>query len=234
MRIKSIFGLILSAALLSACTHADVQGYKNRVGEMRAPKMYAGQNSSNLLKPADVGGWHYVSDYDSEPNALSLQPQDTGESVIVDPESSPEYTDLQPVEPQLDVAVNDYGRMVQQLFFAHGSSRIGKADRKSISKIVLDFKAAGSKTPALTLVGRASARVDGVTDPLQRRQINLEMSNKRAVAVANAFKKAGAAPTWIETVSVGDQDAVLGATPEQEAKDRRVDIYVNDKMSGKQ
>jgi outer membrane protein OmpA-like peptidoglycan-associated protein len=223
----------LAMTMVSGC--ASKEGQKVMPWNAAAmPKGYSGQNSSNLLKPADVGGWHYVSNYDADANALSLQPQDTGESVIVDPQASPEYTDMQPIEPQLDLATSDYGRIVQQLFFAHGSARIGQSDRKAISKIVLDFKAAGSTTPALTLVGRASARVDGVTDPLRRRQINLEMSNKRAVAVANAFKKAGVAPTWIETVSVGDQDAVLGATPEQEAKDRRVDIYVNDKMSGKQ
>lgn len=218
---------VASLIILTGCTNAQGQ----RVMFWNAkdmPRYYAGQNKHNLLKPATVPEqqWNYIGNDQAAP-AL-----EEDNSVEVNPDTVPEYADMQPVDTtgldvqKVDVTMDAYGELVNQIFFAHGSARVSPGDKVAIQQIANGLKTSGSVSPALTLVGHASARVDGVMDPLRRRMINIEMAQKRAVSIATAFKKAGIAPTWIETISKGDEQAVAGASVAQEAKERRVDIFV--------
>jgi outer membrane protein OmpA-like peptidoglycan-associated protein len=241
MRFHTILAFGLSVVMLSACANPIANNEMPWTKISNAlPRGYAGQNKHNLLKPSRVPeGWNYLDTYDEAP-AVVLVDQAPGENdgVLVNPDTVPEYTNVEAVDStgldmtNIDVAMDEYGQMVHQFFFDHGSARISKGDRVAVDALVANFKAGGVKNPSLLLIGHASARVDGVMEPMRRRMINMEMAKKRAVAIATAFKKAGVAPTWIETISRGDEGAVEGASAAQEAKERRVDIFVKESAPG--
>ncbi len=241
MRFHTVLVFGLAAMMLSACANpiANNQMPWSKIQDAM-PRGYSGQNKHNLLKPSRVPeGWNYLDTYDEAPSVV-LVDQAPGENdgVLVNPDTVPEYTNVERVDSNgidmtnIDVAMDEYGQMVHQFFFDHGSSRISKGDRVAIGGVVSSLKAGGNKNPSLLLIGHASARVDGVMEPRRRRMINMEMAQKRAVAIATAFKKAGIAPTWIETISRGDEGATEGASAEQEARERRVDIFIKESAPG--
>lgn len=113
-----------------------------------------------------------------------------------------------------------YGQMIEKFYFAHGSSSLTPKNMKKLNTAAKEIKSEDEKVN-LTVVGHASKRVDGVSDPVRRQMINLEMAQKRANAVVSALKKSGVKPSWIETVSKGDEMATGN-----ESTDRRVDLYM--------
>lgn len=122
-----------------------------------------------------------------------------------------------------------YGEMVEQLFFDHGSSRIGKIDRKSLKELAASLATTGG-TYDLTVIGHASQRVDGVTDPLRKKMINFEMALKRATAVAAELRKAGVKHGWVKSMSKGDEAPnPAPGDKDQESADRRVEVYMDNK-----
>lgn len=127
------------------------------------------------------------------------------------------------------VAFNDYGQLVQQIYFAHGSATLGKADVKNLQQLAQGIKRTADDV-SVTVVGHASKRVDGVTDPIRKKMINFEMAQKRANAVTRELKKSGVNPAWVRTVSQGD-DAPNPApgTRSQEDADRRAEVYMDSK-----
>ena len=117
-----------------------------------------------------------------------------------------------------------YGNMQQRIYFGHGSATVNAADRTRLNGW------AGGITGdnvAITVVGHASKRVDGVTDPVTRKMINLKMAQKRANAVTAELKKAGVNPGWVQTVSKGEEEpAQVLDGKRQEDADRRAEIFV--------
>ncbi len=119
------------------------------------------------------------------------------------------------------------GDMVEQIFFDHGSSRIGKIDRNNLRELAESLAAKGG-TYDLTVVGHASQRVDGVTDPLRKKMINFEMALKRATAVAAELRKAGVKHDWVKSMSKGEEEPNPAPGDKgQEAADRRAEVYMD-------
>lgn len=70
-------------------------------------------------------------------------------------------------------------------------------------------------------------RIEGFSDSIGSRQINIEISRRRAEAVAQGFIAAGFDPRNIERVAMGpERPAASNATREGRAKNRRVEIVV--------
>jgi outer membrane protein OmpA-like peptidoglycan-associated protein len=122
-----------------------------------------------------------------------------------------------------------YGRLEQKVFFGHGSAAVKKADKAKLHKLAAVQKKKAHNV-AVTVVGHASRRVDHVTDPVKKQMINLAMAQKRANAVTRELNLAGLKPGWVQALSKGDEEPNPdpGALP-QEAADRRVEIYLEDK-----
>lgn len=122
-----------------------------------------------------------------------------------------------------------YGQLVQVLYFQHGSSAISKADKAGLKQLASGVNRTVGDV-SVTVVGHASKRVDGVSDPIGKKMINFEMAQKRADAVTRELKKSGVNPSWVRTVSKGD-DAPNPApgTRTQEEADRRAEIFMDSK-----
>ena len=175
------------------------------------PTGYAGQNPHPPIlkpKPRDLV-WNEVGTYDSAPPPIGSE---QGNVTVYPVDGDSGY-------PQETVYV-DYGQLIQQLYFEHGSSLIGSADKSALVAFGKSIKNSQNNV-ALTVVGHASMRVDGVQDPVRRKTVNFEMAQKRANAVTMALRKAGVTPGWIEAISRGDDDATGNET-----SDRRADLYM--------
>jgi outer membrane protein OmpA-like peptidoglycan-associated protein len=122
-----------------------------------------------------------------------------------------------------------YGNLEAKVYFDHGSSAIRKTDKSKIRKVASKTKKKG-RDVSVTVVGHASRRVDRVKDPVRKKMINLAMAQKRANAVTKELHKAGLKPAWVQAVSRGDEEPNMspGSMP-QEAADRRVEIYMDEK-----
>lgn len=184
-------------------------------GEM--PTGYTGHNKNRpVLKPIyREQGWNQIENYQMP----------DGEAPVADPVS------VYPVDGYEDAtlySIGDYGQLVQQIYFLHGSSNLTAGERGTLRSLAQGISQNATANVAVTVVGHASKRVDGVSDPLRRKMINFEMAQKRANAVTNELNRAGLSPAWVQAVSKGDEEpnpAPGGRS--QEAADRRVDVYVN-------
>lgn len=121
------------------------------------------------------------------------------------------------------------GTLSQQIFFSYGSSSISRQDSRSIhdlAKSVVDTSAVYS----FNVVGHADKRVDHVKDAVRRKMINFAMAQQRADAVTRELANAGIEPLRVMAISRGDEEPNPnpGARP-QDAADRRVDIYVDER-----
>ncbi|HYD17831.1 MAG TPA: OmpA family protein [Patescibacteria group bacterium] len=235
---KSVLTL-LAVAALSSCTNTYHGARENVKDNFRwlhgkpshmakhwgpAPTGYSGQNIHNvmLLKPADkyLPTWHTWHIYN--------KPLPPGADGVVVVESTRTYT---VTDPGTDTGVGypqqGYGQVVQEIYFSHGSSRIGSNDRAQLQQFADSIKGSENAV-ALTVVGHASTRVDGVTDPIRRKEINFEMAQKRANAVTGILKQSGVTPAWIEAISRGDEEPNMNpGDKSQEAADRRAELYMN-------
>jgi outer membrane protein OmpA-like peptidoglycan-associated protein len=252
MRLTKI-ALALSAMLfLSACSgtwngmKADAKDLDNwSEGKPSAmgnswgafPRGYYGQNLGKpvLHPPAQTADatppkaeWKQVDNFDQNGMAAAPAGDSMGnlnnDAVTVYPVDGPAYTadNLPPVE--------DYGQLVQELFFGYGSSAISVKDSKklaSFAKGIAHGQGGMNGMVHVTVVGHASKIVKGVKDPVRRKEINFEMAQKRANAVTRVLKKSGLKPAWVEAVSRGadDPNPAPGGKP-QAAADQRVDVYM--------
>lgn len=170
------------------------------------PTGYYGQNKrAPLLKPRASTAlvWREMDGTPVDQGAVTVYPID----------GAPQYAD------NTQQVYADYGQLMQQLYFDHGSAAIGGADRQKL--LDLGHSAASQSTAAVTVIGHASTRVDGVADPIRRKEINFEMAQKRATAVMQVLRKAGVTPGWVEAVSKGEEEATGN-----ESTDRRADVYM--------
>ncbi len=132
----------------------------------------------------------------------------------------------EPVQTEPMRAPGSYGKMVQQLYFAHGSAHIAAADHRALAVHAKRIRA--KHHVALTVVGHASHRVNTTNDPERKKEINFEMAQKRADAVTNVLEQDGVSPSWVMAVSKGDDEPnPHRGKRSQEAADRRVELFVN-------
>jgi outer membrane protein OmpA-like peptidoglycan-associated protein len=185
--------------------HSEPSYMEKRWGAV--PTGYYGQHKrAPLLKPrANVAlVWREMDGTPVDQGAVTVYPVDG---------APPQYTD------NTGQVYADYGQLMQQLYFDHGSAAIGRADRDKLTE--LGHSAASQNTAAVTVIGHASTRVDGVADPIRRKEINFEMAQKRANAVMQVLRKAGVTPGWVEAVSKGEEEATGN-----ESADRRADVFM--------
>ncbi len=105
------------------------------------------------------------------------------------------------------------------LYFNYGSSRIDANDRRLIREFA---RAAAGRTVHVS--GHASRAVFSTNDPGERRAINLQMSAKRAEAVAEVLQNEGIPAEKIRTVAHGE---IYSSGEGDNPKDRRVDLGTN-------
>jgi len=104
------------------------------------------------------------------------------------------------------------GTMREQIFFKHGSSRLGGGDMRKIANV------ANNTSGAIAVEGHASSRAQ-TSDPVQSSILNLKESVNRAYAVSKALIQKGVSPDNLTTTAYGD------AMPQgSESNQRRVDI----------
>lgn len=220
---------VVAMVLLSGCASRDdgkidtwewlngrESAKEKHLGPM--PTGYTGHNKNRpVLKPVyREPAWNEIQNYQ--------MPGDPA-PVAADPVS------VYPVEGFEDaslLSIDDYGQLVQQIYFLHGSSSLTQGEKNALRNVAQNVSQNATAGVAVTVVGHASKRVDGVTDPMRRKMINFEMAQKRANAVTNELNRAGLNPAWVQAVSKGDEEpnAAAGGRS-QETADRRVDVYVN-------
>ena len=231
MRFSKLALSLSFVLLLSACNSivndkplfsADTQNWANghpSTLEQRLWKMPTGYYGQNKRRPMPETG---VDSADGSVTVFPVeQPQDVAPAPVTDDANM-----LPPVADDTAKSADNYGDLAQELYFAHGSSKIGDSDRKSLQALAKGFKHS-DKQVDLTIVGHASTRVDGVSDDMQRKLINFKMAQKRADAVTRVLKKSGVQPDRIQAISKGDEEPnpSIPAGKSQEAADRRVDVY---------
>ena len=211
------------------------------VGDM--PSGFYGQNAAGraVLKPPGMEpeyapplAWNETTVYDEPPpvtdsRPIPGEPVQYSDSVSVYPldgETAPmrNYVNAPP-QDMVYVDTEVYGDMVQEIFFAHGSARIGSNDKRHLVSFAKGVHS--NNGLALTVVGHASTRVNTTDDPVRKKEINFEVAQKRANAVTGVLTEAGVSPSWVMSVSRGDDEPnTHSGKRSQEAADRRVEVFM--------
>jgi len=120
-------------------------------------------------------------------------------------------------------AASDGTEPVEIIFFTRGSKRVGNNDKKKLRRIIRAQQQTGGK---LKVVGHASSRTRDL--PLgEHMLVNLNVSQQRAAAVAQALIDLGASGEDIIIESVSDAVPLSQeAMPRSEAKNRRAEIFL--------
>ena len=116
--------------------------------------------------------------------------------------------------------VNETNEAVTRVFFDHGSAVLSTGDVQKLAKVNRLANA-----DMVSVEGYASERVSAAQGDIERKQINLEVSMKRATAVAKNLMASGVPARKIRTVAWGEEGAsktIDGMSAEQSA--RRVDV----------
>ena len=187
---------------------------------LRMPTGYTGYNAERppLVKPPGSPAAEKRPDW-NQINNYALPPAHDNGNVTVYP------VDAQPQDNY--VAMDEYGQLVQQIYFLHASSHLTPREKSDLRNLAASLMQTQSGALAVTVVGHASQRVDGVADPIRRKMINFDMAQKRANAVTNVLNQAGLSPAWVQSVSKGDEEPSADTKGKsQEAADRRVDVFV--------
>ncbi len=108
------------------------------------------------------------------------------------------------------------GYAPSQIFFKHGSSRLGSGDRRVLNEVA--DKAKFAPVDRISVEGFAS-RPTGVSDPIESKIVNLKQSMNRAFTVSSQLMRDGVPAEKIKTSVWGDTKSTGS-----EAQDRRVDI----------
>lgn len=106
-----------------------------------------------------------------------------------------------------------------QIFFKHGSSRLGSGDEQRLEQVAEQAKF--SPVDRIRVEGHASTRAN-TGDPVMDRVVNLKQSMDRTYAVSRSLMMKGVPAEKIKATSWGDTRQPEGL-PEDQA--RRVDIY---------
>jgi len=257
MRILNLVVVLSSVLLLAACSFEGNRPMFSKSFSEKLPTGYYGQNSDAVpessvqdevsevppVRPsfvvvqnepaeqADKIIWNKIDHYDAKDPVLSVEqlamplPASIkyGSSVTVYPIDG----DVEP-SSQMD-CIGVGGDMIQQIFFEHGSARISRIDSKNLRELSKSLVKI-AKHYKLSVVGHASTRTDHVTDIVRKKIINLKIAQRRADAVKREFHKAGVKPDWILVTSSGDMEPNCNpGNRSQEASDRRVEVYIDDR-----
>ena len=104
-----------------------------------------------------------------------------------------------------------------RVFFAFDRANLSQADRQIITQAVEDYRRTG--TTRITVTGH--------TDTSGSAAYNLELSQRRAEAVASEFVRQGVPATEIATIGRGEEDLLVPtADGVREARNRRVEIVI--------
>lgn len=106
-----------------------------------------------------------------------------------------------------------------QIFFKHGSFRLGSGDERVLAEVAEQAKF--SPVDRISIEGHASRRAE-TGDPVMDRVVNLKMSMDRTYAVSRSLMQKGVPAEKIKAISWGDTHQPENM-PEDQA--RRVDIY---------
>ena len=109
-----------------------------------------------------------------------------------------------------------------QIFFKHGSSRLGSGDMRKISQFAETAKFA--PVDYVTVAGFASKPTHAGSNSTQAHIINLRQSMKRSEKVSKALMRKGVPGEKIKTVSWGSSKATGN-----NSHDRRVDMIVGER-----
>lgn len=101
------------------------------------------------------------------------------------------------------------------VYYAHGSARLSKQDRQTLRRIANQAK----ETPNNVIVIGHASQETGHRNALTSRKVNLNMSVKRTLNVAEELVRMGVSPNKLRITAMGD--SFSGVSPNQ---DRRVDI----------
>lgn len=109
------------------------------------------------------------------------------------------------------------GYTPSQIFFKHGSSRLGNGDKQMLRQVAEQAKF--SPVERVSVEGFASTRT-GVSDPVEAKIVNLKQSMNRAFSVSSQLMRSGVPAEKIKTTVWGDtkNEGV------SEAQSRRVDV----------
>jgi outer membrane protein OmpA-like peptidoglycan-associated protein len=120
-------------------------------------------------------------------------------------------------------AASDGRTPIEIIFFEEGSNRIGRNDMSKLKKIAQTQLRSGG---VLKVVGHASSRTRQL--PLdEHKLVNLDASQRRATSVAQTFLDLGVAGDNLIIESVSDAIPLsVEAMPSEEAKNRRVEIFL--------
>ncbi|MFU8797522.1 MAG: OmpA family protein [Gammaproteobacteria bacterium] len=103
----------------------------------------------------------------------------------------------------------------QTYYFDFNKSEIRSGDRECIE----------AQAKFLTANPQAKLLLEGHTDPRGSREYNIALGERRADAVADAFKLLGVAPSQIRVVSYGAEKLASNGTSEDDYQlDRRVNL----------
>lgn len=108
------------------------------------------------------------------------------------------------------------GYVPSQIFFKHGSARIGGGDKQVLRQVADQAKFA--PVDRIRVEGHASTRT-GVSDPVESKIVNLKESMNRAFNVSSTLMREGVPAEKIQTTVWGDT-----RNSGDEAHNRRVDI----------
>lgn len=174
----------------------------------------------------------------AEPEAVEDEASDSGQSDPASEESSEEVQinwDTERVEPSgIVTAAGDASggeslilapgpELVAVVYFDHDSDKVGQGDREMLEKVIALYKERGGR---LRLVGHASSQVS-TEDEVAQRMVNLDLSLKRANAVASTLVDLGAEQDKLLVEAKADSEPadsklLTGA----ETIDRRVEIFL--------
>lgn len=101
------------------------------------------------------------------------------------------------------------------IYYAHGSSRLSKNDRQELRRIADQINSSSNNA---LLIGHASQQT-GLRNVMTSRKVNLNMSAKRSLSVADELVRMGVSPEKLRTAAMGDS---LAGPNDTQA--RRVDI----------
>lgn len=121
-----------------------------------------------------------------------------------------------------DMATSYGGNTEGQIFFKHGSSRLGSGDMRKLSNVADQAKFA--PVNCITVEGYASQPTQAGNQSVESHILNLKESMNRSFAVSKTLMQKGVPAEKLKTVSWGSTKA-----SGNERQDRRVDVVMGER-----
>ena len=120
------------------------------------------------------------------------------------------------------VAVSAPGHSGARVYFDHDSADVDGNGQQTIMSVLQAYGGG-----PLSVEGHASTRAS-ITDPVQRKIVNLKVSMERAFNVARSLISGGVPARSVRTVAWGEsQPALAMGGKDTESASRRVDIFAH-------